>query len=89
MSYDSESEIKFISGEGPSVSDRVLFNSFWQAGFECSTHVSKAGKRLDLVAATGHDRFADEDFVRTQGNGDTDRAGGLAVASDRDSARAI
>ena len=46
------------------MSDQFLFNSFWQAGFECSTHILKSGKRLDLVAATGHDRFADEDFAR-------------------------
>jgi hypothetical protein len=46
------------------VSDRVLFNSFWQAGFECSTHLLKNGRRLDLVTSTGHDRFADQDFAR-------------------------
>ncbi len=40
-----------------------LFKSFWQAGFECSTHVLKTGKRLDLVASTQHDRFADRDFA--------------------------
>ena len=42
----------------------ILFKSFWQAGFECSTHVLKSGKRLDLVASTGHDLWADQDFVR-------------------------
>jgi len=42
----------------------MLFQSFWQAGFECSTHVTKSGKRLDLVSSTGHDRFADQDFSR-------------------------
>jgi hypothetical protein len=46
------------------VNDRVLFQSYWQAGFECSTHVLKTGRRLDLVASTGHDRFADLDFAR-------------------------
>jgi len=44
--------------------DRVLFNSFWQGGFECSTHILQTGKRLDLVASTGHDQFADKDFAR-------------------------
>ena len=33
-------------------------------GFECSTHVRRDGKRLDLVASTGHDRWAYEDFRR-------------------------
>jgi hypothetical protein len=41
-----------------------LFNSFWQAGFECSTHVLKTGKRLDVVASTSHDVFFEQDFKR-------------------------
>jgi GH35 family endo-1,4-beta-xylanase len=41
-----------------------LFHSFWQAGFECSTHVLKSGKRLDLVSSTGHDALAERDFAR-------------------------
>jgi len=47
----------------------ILFKSFWQAGFECSTHVLKTGKRLDLVASTGHDRWANEDFARLRDAG--------------------
>jgi hypothetical protein len=46
------------------VTDRSVFRSFWQAGFECSTHVLKRGKRLDLVASTGHELFAEKDFIR-------------------------
>src|SRR5215471_18542982 len=44
----------------------MLFRSFWQAGFECSTHKSRSGKRLDEIAFTGHDRFAALDFERMQ-----------------------
>ena len=33
-------------------------------GFECSTHRLRDGRRLDLVAATQHDRFARADYVR-------------------------
>ncbi|CAN5186177.1 hypothetical protein BH20ACI2_BH20ACI2_22880 [soil metagenome] len=33
-------------------------------GFECSTHRRLDGKRLDLIASTGHDRFASEDYKR-------------------------
>ncbi|HEY3740210.1 MAG TPA: hypothetical protein VGL53_10215 [Bryobacteraceae bacterium] len=40
-----------------------LFKSFWQAGFECSTHVLRNGRRLDLVASTGHDVWASQDFT--------------------------
>jgi hypothetical protein len=40
------------------------FRSFSMAGFECSTHRTVTGRRLDLVAATGHDRFARQDYER-------------------------
>jgi hypothetical protein len=43
---------------------RPLFKSFWQAGFECSTHVLKNGKRLDLVSSTRHDELVERDFTR-------------------------
>ena len=33
-------------------------------GFECSTHRRLDGRRLDMIAATGHDRFAAEDYRR-------------------------
>jgi hypothetical protein len=41
-----------------------LFSSFFQGGFECSTHRLKNGRRLDLLAATEHDRFAFADYRR-------------------------
>ncbi len=41
-----------------------LFSSFFQGGFECSTHLLKTGRRLDLIAATAHDRFALSDYLR-------------------------
>ncbi|HEU4698850.1 MAG TPA: hypothetical protein VFS40_06710 [Gemmatimonadales bacterium] len=40
------------------------FRSFWQAGFEAACHVNRAGTRLDLIAATQHDREADADYAR-------------------------
>jgi len=46
-----------------------LFRSYWQAGFECSTHVLKNGKRLDEVSMTGHDRFARQDYRRLRERG--------------------
>ncbi len=42
----------------------ALFRSFWMAGFESSTHVNEAGTRLDMIHATEHDRFIDEDYAR-------------------------
>ena len=41
-----------------------LFRSFWLAGFESATHITKSGERLDMLAATQHDRFAVDDYAR-------------------------
>lgn len=40
------------------------FKSFLMAGFECSTHRREDGRRLDLIDATRHDRFALRDYER-------------------------
>ncbi|HUQ35578.1 MAG TPA: beta-glucosidase [Aestuariivirga sp.] len=39
-----------------------LFRSFFQGGFECSTHRRKDGVRLDVIHATSHDVLAGEDY---------------------------
>src|SRR4029450_7848774 len=41
-----------------------LFDSFFQGGFECSTHRLRSGKRLDEIAATRHDTFTRQDYQR-------------------------
>lgn len=33
-------------------------------GFECSTHRLRSGRRLDLIASTGHDQHATADYAR-------------------------
>ncbi len=38
------------------------FDSFFMAGFECSSHRRRDGVRLDLIRATGHDRHAFNDY---------------------------
>ena len=40
------------------------FKSFFLGGFECSCHVLRSGRRLDMIAATCHDRFAAADYER-------------------------
>ena len=45
-----------------SVPERSPFRSFMLGGFECSTHRRRDGRRLDLIAATGHDRHALSDY---------------------------
>ena len=42
----------------------TLFKSLFLAGFDCSSQRRQDGRRLDLLAATGHDRFAAEDYDR-------------------------
>ena len=39
------------------------FRSFFQGGFECSTHYQREGRRLDLIATTCHDRWAARDYA--------------------------
>lgn len=46
-----------------------LFESFFQGGFECSTHRLKSGKRLDEIAFTRHDRFVRQDYLRVRRQG--------------------
>ena len=42
----------------------TIFPSFFMGGFECSTHRLRSGRRLDVVGATAHDRFARQDYQR-------------------------
>lgn len=46
-----------------------LFRSFYMGGFECSTHRLRSGRRLDVIAATEHDRWMREDYRRLQSVG--------------------
>ena len=39
-----------------------IFASFFQAGFECSSHRRRDGVRLDLIRATSHDRHILSDY---------------------------
>jgi beta-glucosidase/6-phospho-beta-glucosidase/beta-galactosidase len=38
------------------------FASFFQAGFECSSHRRRDGVRIDLIRATGHDKHVLRDY---------------------------
>jgi hypothetical protein len=46
-----------------------LFPSFFMAGFECSTHRRRSGRRLDIIDSTQHDKFALADYERLKGLG--------------------
>ena len=47
----------------------AIFPTFFMAGFECSTKRFKGGRRLDLIAATGHDRLAHADYLQVRSHG--------------------
>jgi hypothetical protein len=46
------------------VLDPPLFRSFWLAGFESACQITRAGRRLDMIAVTQHDRQAAGDYAR-------------------------
>ena len=41
-----------------------MFKSFYFAGFECATGYNATGEWIDQIAATHHDKHADEDYAR-------------------------
>jgi hypothetical protein len=61
--------------QGSSSAPVPLFEGFFLGGFECSCHRLQDGKRLDLLASTGHDQHAVEDYRRL-------RHAGLCAARD-------
>jgi beta-glucosidase/6-phospho-beta-glucosidase/beta-galactosidase len=38
------------------------FKTFFMGGYECADHINNRGHRVDLLAATGHDVKAEEDY---------------------------
>jgi len=48
---------------------KTLFQSFFMGGFEGSTHRTREGRRLDMIAATAHDKHAVADYTRLQQHG--------------------
>ncbi|MBB3834676.1 hypothetical protein FHR53_001438 [Xanthomonas arboricola] len=47
----------------------TVFDSFFMAGFECSSHRRRDGRRLDLLAGTRHDRWAANDYAAVGAHG--------------------
>ncbi|MEP7037682.1 MAG: beta-glucosidase, partial [Acidobacteriota bacterium] len=39
-----------------------MFQSYFAGGFECSTHRNFQNRRLDVIAATRHEEFAESDY---------------------------
>lgn len=39
-----------------------LFKTFFMGGFECADMINKKRQRIDLLAATAHDRYIEEDY---------------------------
>ena len=53
------------------------FDSFFMAGFECSSHRRRDGVRLDLISATSHDRHVRQDYAACKKLGLTTLRDGL------------
>ena len=60
------------------------FASFFQAGFECSSHRRRDGVRLDLIRATSHDRHVARRLSAVRRAGAADNPGRIALAPHRD-----
>lgn len=58
-----------MAGEVQRLRDEGPFHSFFQAGFECASHRRRDGRRLDLIASTGHDRFCEHDYQAVAAHG--------------------
>jgi glycosyltransferase involved in cell wall biosynthesis len=54
-----------------------LFQSWYHGGWECSSHRLASGRRLDIVAATGHDRNVAADYRQLRRLGITTMRDGL------------
>ena len=54
------------------------FESFFMAGFECSSHRRRDGVRLDLIRATGHDKHVLADYRQCKSWASTRSATGSA-----------
>lgn len=58
-----------VLAERPPARPQPLFRSFFQGGFESSTHRRRDGRRLDVIAAVGHDRAAEADYRQLAAHG--------------------
>jgi hypothetical protein len=52
-----------MAPEGRVPTPRHLFQSFWIGGFEAACHLTAAGTRLDMIAATQHDTQVASDYA--------------------------
>jgi hypothetical protein len=62
------------NGNGPA---SALFQSFFIGGFECASHRTRAGRRLDLLNTTGHDAHTLQDYLALAHHGITTVRDGL------------
>jgi len=58
-----------VSSRATETLPRELLKTFFAGGFECSTFVRRSGQRVDFIAATSHDRFARQDYLRLRSQG--------------------
>ena len=65
LRFRTDTEMNAPSEAAPAAGQgRPLFRSFWQGGFESACHITRAGTRIDMQAATQHDAQAWGDYAR-------------------------
>jgi glycosyltransferase involved in cell wall biosynthesis len=69
--------IDAVIEEVPPAPPPRTFRSWYHGGWECSSHQLRSGRRLDMIAATGHDRNVDADYRQLAGFGITTMRDGL------------
>ncbi len=57
-----EALFQAVLAERPHAPRFCVFQSYWQGGFECSTHRLRHGRRLDILQSSQHDRYAEADY---------------------------
>ena len=60
---------RLVEGANDGGRPRALFGSLFLGGFECANHLTLDGHRMDVIAATQHDRFAGDDYARCRSVG--------------------
>jgi hypothetical protein len=74
---ESKLPLKTLTAEGEGITNipaakklfKNPFRSFWMGGFECTDQLNNAGDRVDLLLATRHLEFLEEDYLRLKAFG--------------------
>lgn len=69
QAVDDDVRTKRMTAPNALASSSRLFHSFWLGGLKAAQHVNGRGARVDMIAATRHDRQAAQDYARLRSVG--------------------